>query len=96
MTRYKLLLEAIQKKTQDDQQRNDLNEMVKIKYWFDSNFIYFLLNSIFQIQKVAKFVNRVNSKLHKQEQEERIRQIQESIGPYENISAPPELTAVRQ
>jgi hypothetical protein len=41
------------------------------------------------------FVNRVNSKLHKQEQEERIRQINDRIGPYDNISAPPEVTSVR-
>lgn len=31
LTRYKLLLEAIQKKTQDNQQKNDLNEMVEIR-----------------------------------------------------------------
>jgi hypothetical protein len=40
------------------------------------------------------FVNRVNSKLHKQEQEERVRQINDRIGPYDNVSAPPELTSV--
>lgn len=51
---------------------------------------------MFQIHKVATFVNRVNSKLHKQEQEERIRHVQESIGPYEYVSAPPELTPVRK
>ncbi|CAF3708814.1 unnamed protein product [Adineta steineri] len=75
LTRYKLLLEAIQKKTHDTQQRNDLHEM---------------------IQKVATFVNRVNSKLHNQEQEERIRQISDRIGPYEYVSAPPELTSILQ
>ncbi|CAF1584908.1 unnamed protein product, partial [Adineta ricciae] len=73
LTRYKLLLEAIQKKTNDTQQRHDLHEM---------------------IQKVATFVNRVNSKLHNQEQEERIRQINDRIGPYEYVSAPPELSSV--
>lgn len=31
LTRYKLLLEAIQKKTHDSQQRNDLQEMVNRK-----------------------------------------------------------------
>ncbi|CAF4310185.1 unnamed protein product, partial [Adineta steineri] len=31
LTRYKLLLEAIQKKTHDTQQKNDLHEMVKDK-----------------------------------------------------------------
>ncbi len=36
----------------------------------------------------------MNSKLHNQEQEERIRQINDRIGPYENVSAPPELTSV--
>ncbi|CAF2015869.1 unnamed protein product [Rotaria magnacalcarata] len=75
LTRYKLLLEAIQKKTQETQQRNDLLEM---------------------IQKVATFVNRVNSKLHNQEQEERVRQINDHIGPYENVIAPPELTSILQ
>jgi hypothetical protein len=43
---------------------------------------------------VANFVNRVNSKLHSQEQEERVRQISERIGPFENVSAPPEITSV--
>jgi hypothetical protein len=43
---------------------------------------------------VANFVNRVNSKLHSQEQEERVRQISDRIGPFENVSAPPELTSV--
>ncbi len=43
---------------------------------------------------MATFVNRVNSKLHSQEQEERVRQISERIGPFENVSAPPELTSV--
>ncbi|CAM4965944.1 unnamed protein product [Rotaria socialis] len=75
LTRYKLLLEAIQKKTQETRQRNDLLEM---------------------IQKVATFVNRVNSKLHNQEQEERVRQINDHIGPYENVIAPPELTSILQ
>ncbi|CAF4495249.1 unnamed protein product [Rotaria sp. Silwood1] len=75
LTRYKLLLEAIQKKTHDPQQKNDLQEM---------------------IQKVATFVNRVNSKLHNQEQEERVRQINDRIGPYENVLAPPELTSILQ
>ncbi|UJR10063.1 hypothetical protein I4U23_014285 [Adineta vaga] len=75
LTRYKLLLEAIQKKTNDTQQRHDLHEM---------------------IQKVATFVNRVNSKLHNQEQEERIRQINDRIGPYEYVSAPPELSSILQ
>ncbi|CAF0977659.1 unnamed protein product [Rotaria sordida] len=75
LTRYKLLLEAIQKKTLDIQQKNDLQEM---------------------IQKVATFVNRVNSKLHNQEQEERIRQINDRIGPYENVLAPPELSFILQ
>jgi hypothetical protein len=32
--------------------------------------------------------------LHSQEQEERVRQISERIGPFENVSAPPELTSV--
>lgn len=49
----------------------------------------------FQIQKVDNFVNRVNSKLHSQEQEERLRQISDRIGPFENVSAPPELSSVR-
>ena len=40
------------------------------------------------------FVNQVNSKLHSQEQEERVRHINDRIGPFENISAPPELAAV--
>ncbi|CAF2723674.1 unnamed protein product [Rotaria sp. Silwood2] len=75
LTRYKLLLEAIQKKTHDAQPKNDLQEM---------------------IQKVATFVNRVNSKLHNQEQEERVRQINDRIGPYENVLAPPELTSILQ
>ncbi|CAF0943351.1 unnamed protein product [Adineta steineri] len=75
LTQYKLLLEAIQKRTHDNQQRNDLQEM---------------------IQKVATFVNRVNSKLHSQEQEERVRQISDRIGPYENVSAPPEITSILQ
>ena len=43
---------------------------------------------------MATFVNRVNSKLHNQEQEERIRQINDRIGPYEYVSAPPELSSV--
>ena len=43
---------------------------------------------------MATFVNRVNSKLHNQEQEERIRQINDRIGPFENVSAPPEFTSV--
>jgi hypothetical protein len=43
---------------------------------------------------VATFVNRVNTKLHSQEQEERVRQISERIGPFENVSAPPEITSV--
>lgn len=43
---------------------------------------------------MATFVNRVNSKLHCQEQEERVRQISERIGPYEQVSAPPELSSV--
>jgi len=43
---------------------------------------------------VATFVNRVNSKLHSQEQEERVRQISERIGPFENVSAPPEIASV--
>ncbi|CAF3057123.1 unnamed protein product [Rotaria sp. Silwood2] len=75
LTQYKLLLEAIQKRTQDNQQRNDLHEM---------------------IQKVATFVNRVNSKLHSQEQEERVRQISDRIGPFEYVSAPPEITSILQ
>ncbi|CAF1964062.1 unnamed protein product [Rotaria magnacalcarata] len=75
LTQYKLLLEAIQKRTQDNQQRNDLQEM---------------------IQKVASFVNRVNSKLHSQEQEERVRQISDRIGPFECVSAPPEITSILQ
>ncbi|UJR36019.1 hypothetical protein I4U23_028758 [Adineta vaga] len=75
LTQYKLLLEAIQKRTQDNQQRNDLYEM---------------------IQNVASFVNRVNSKLHSQEQEERVRQICDRIGPYEYVSAPPEITSILQ
>jgi hypothetical protein len=41
------------------------------------------------------FVNQVNSKLDCQEHEERVRQINDRIGPYETISAPPELTSVR-
>ncbi|CAF3469720.1 unnamed protein product [Rotaria sp. Silwood1] len=75
LTQYKLLLEAIQKRTQDNQQRNDLHEM---------------------IQKVATFVNRVNSKLHSQEQEERVRQISDRIGAFEYVSAPPEITSILQ
>ncbi len=43
---------------------------------------------------MAIFVNRVNSKLHSQEQEERVRQISERIGPFENVSAPPEIVSV--
>ncbi len=43
---------------------------------------------------MATFVNRVNSKLHSQEQEERVRQISERIGLFENVSAPPEITSV--
>ena len=43
---------------------------------------------------MANFVNRVNSQLHDQEQEERVRQISERIGPFENVSAPPEITSV--
>nr|ACI90358.1 pleckstrin homology domain containing family G-like protein [Philodina roseola] len=73
LTRYKLLLEAIQRKTVDHQQRVDLQEM---------------------IEKVGMFVNQVNSKLDCQEQEERLRQINDRIGPFENIAAPPELTTV--
>ncbi|CAF1678897.1 unnamed protein product, partial [Adineta ricciae] len=48
------------------------------------------------IQNVANFVNRVNSKLHSQEQEERVRQISDRIGPYEYVSAPPEITSILQ
>jgi hypothetical protein len=33
--------------------------------------------------------------LHNQEQEERVRQINNRIGPYEYVAAPPELTSVR-
>ena len=39
-------------------------------------------------------MNQVNSKLDSQEHEERIRQINDRIGPFEHISAPPELTSV--
>ena len=48
-----------------------------------------------KIEKVAMFVNQVNSRLDCQEQEERLRQINDRIGPFEYIAAPPELTAVR-
>ena len=37
----------------------------------------------------------MNSKLHNQEQEERVRQINNCIGSYEYVAAPPELTSVR-
>lgn len=39
-------------------------------------------------------MNRVNSKLHNQEQEERVRQINDHIGPFDYVSAPPELSSV--
>ncbi|CAF0980642.1 unnamed protein product, partial [Didymodactylos carnosus] len=75
LTKYKLLLEAIQRKTSDHQQRMDLQDM---------------------IQKVETYVNRVNTKLNNQEQEERLRQISERIGQFDSVSAPPEILPVLQ